>query len=290
MSVGAWAAFSLVFCVLAAQMVALRSFKLALRVFPVGIRSQSVGIRSQSNGIRSQSVKSIRNTATSLGDTGSGDAVASVDAMPARFDSKFLQTLLERGYIHQCTDYKGLDEKFQTSVVPAYLGFDATASSLHVGSLLQIMILRTLQKSGHKPIILIGGGTTKVGDPSGKDESRQLLSEDIINRNSESISQIFRKFIKFGDGPSDAIMVNNAEWLDELNYLSFLRDYGRYFTINRMLSFESVKQRLAREQPLTFLEFNYMLLQVFFLFLAILSHILTHSLTHTHNPLILITI
>ena len=148
------------------------------------------------------------------------------------------------------------------------LGFDATASSLHVGSLLQIMILRNLQKAGHKPIILIGGGTTKVGDPSGKDESRQLLTEETINNNAKSISQIFKKYITFeGDSntkkASDAIMVNNADWLNNINYLEFLRDYGRYFTINRMLNFESVKQRLAREQPLTFLEFNYMLLQAY---------------------------
>ena len=184
-------------------------------------------------------------------------------AMPERFRSGFLQTLRERGFIHQCTDFAALDDKFATGSVTAYLGFDATASSLHVGSLLQIMILRTLQKNGHKPIILIGGGTTKVGDPSGKDESRQLLTEEVINKNANSIAQVFKKFITFGDGPSDAVMVNNADWLDKINYLEFLRDYGRYFTINRMLSFESVKQRLAREQPLTFLEFNYMLLQAF---------------------------
>lgn len=183
--------------------------------------------------------------------------------MPDKFQSPFMQTLRERGFIHQCTDYKELDNKFKTQVVSAYLGFDATAGSLHVGSLLQIMILRTLQKNGHKPIILIGGGTTKVGDPSGKDESRQLLTEETIKKNSDSIAQVFKKFIKFGDGPTDAMMVNNADWLDKINYLEFLRDYGRFFTINRMLSFESVKQRLAREQPLTFLEFNYMLLQAY---------------------------
>jgi len=183
------------------------------------------------------------------------------DVIPQSFESEFLQTLLTRGFIHQCTDYRELDKKFKSEIVVAYLGFDATATSLHVGSLLQIMILRHLQKCGHKPIILIGGGTTKVGDPSGKDESRQLLSEETIDKNARSISAIFQKFIIFGDGESDAIMVNNADWLDSLKYLEFLRDYGRYFTINRMLSFESVKQRLAREQPLTFLEFNYMLLQ-----------------------------
>jgi tyrosyl-tRNA synthetase len=186
------------------------------------------------------------------------------DALPKSFSSKFLQTLLERGYIHQCTDFKGLDEKCSSQgIITAYLGFDATAKSLHVGSLLQIMILRHLQKSGHKPIVLIGGGTTKVGDPSGKDESRQLLTEEIIQNNANSLSQVFRKYITFGNGPCDAIMVNNADWLDNIKYLDFLRDYGRYFTINRMLSFESVKLRLSREQPLSFLEFNYMLLQAY---------------------------
>ena len=185
------------------------------------------------------------------------------DALPQSFKSAFLQTLLERGFIHQCTNFKSLDEKFMNSTVTAYLGFDATANSLHVGSLLQIMILKHLQNSGHRPLILIGGGTTKVGDPSGKDESRKLLTSDIINQNAEGISKVFKTFLRFGDGPLDAVMVNNADWLDSIKYLEFLRDYGRFFTINRMLSFESVKQRLAREQPLTFLEFNYMLLQAY---------------------------
>ena len=195
----------------------------------------------------------------------SGDLLIGAEGatMPEKFKSDFMQTLRDRGFIHQCTDFQALDQKFMDGRVSAYLGFDATASSLHVGSLLQIMILRILQKSGHKPIILIGGGTTKVGDPSGKDESRKLLTEEIINSNANSIAQVFQKFIKLGDGPTDATMVNNADWLDKINYLEFLRDYGRYFTINRMLSFESVKQRLAREQPLTFLEFNYMLLQAY---------------------------
>lgn len=185
------------------------------------------------------------------------------DSLPTSFKSSFLQTMLDRGYIHQCTDFIGLDEKFTNGSVLAYLGFDATAKSLHVGSLLQIMILRNLQKSGHKPVILIGGGTTKVGDPTGKDESRQLLTAETIQSNADSIAAVFSKFITFGNGPTDAIMVNNADWLDNLNYLDFLREYGRYFTINRMLTYESVKQRLAREQPLTFLEFNYMLLQAY---------------------------
>ncbi len=183
-------------------------------------------------------------------------------AIPTSFKSKFLSVLLERGFIHQCTDFQQLDEKLATDVVPAYLGFDATASSLHVGSLLQIMILRHLQNCGHKPVVLIGGGTTKIGDPTGKDESRKLLTEETIQNNINSISKVFEKFLKFNNNqPNDAILVNNAEWLDQLNYLQFLRDYGKLFTINRMLSFESVKQRLSREQPLTFLEFNYILLQ-----------------------------
>lgn len=189
--------------------------------------------------------------------------ITTSDAKPEKFKSEFLQTLLERGFINQCTDYAGLDEKFSQGTVSAYLGFDATATSLHVGSLLQIMILRTLQKCGHRPVILLGGGTTRVGDPSGKDESRQLLTDEIINQNAASLSAVFQKFIKFGSGKSDAIMVNNADWLNTINYLDFLRDYGRHFTINRMLTFDSVKQRLAREQPLTFLEFNYMLLQAY---------------------------
>lgn len=185
------------------------------------------------------------------------------DYLPQSFSSPFLQTMLERGFIHQCTDFKGLDAKLSSGTQTAYLGFDATASSLHVGSLIQIMILRHLQKCGHKPLILIGGGTTKVGDPSGKDESRKLLTEEVIGQNAKGISEVFKKFLVFGDGPTDAMMVNNADWLDGIKYLEFLRDYGRYFTINRMLAFESVKNRLAREQPLTFLEFNYMLLQAY---------------------------
>lgn len=183
------------------------------------------------------------------------------DVMPAKFESNFLQTMKERGFIHQCTNYVKLDQSLQDRKVTAYLGFDATAKSLHVGSLLQIMILRALQKCGHKPIVLVGGGTTKVGDPTGKDESRQLLSEEVIQDNINALSRVFNKFLKFGEGETDAIMVNNADWLDNIKYLDFLRDYGRHFTINRMLSAESVKQRLAREQPFTFLEFNYMLLQ-----------------------------
>lgn len=189
------------------------------------------------------------------------EAESSASTIPTSFKDKFLQTMLERGFLHQCTDFSGLDESMKNNRITAYLGFDATAKSLHVGSLLQIMILRHLQKSGHKPVVLIGGGTTKVGDPTGKDESRKLLTQEVIDDNIANLSKVFERFLKFGEGPNDAIMVNNADWLDNLNYLTFLRDYGRLFTINRMLSFESVKQRLAREQPFSFLEFNYMLLQ-----------------------------
>ena len=196
------------------------------------------------------------------GEEGDDHIAGEANACPSSFSSSFLQTLHERGFIHQCTDYKSLDQMMSAGpVVPAYLGFDATASSLHVGSLLQIMMLRALQKSGHKPIILMGGGTTKVGDPTGKDESRKLLSEKQIASNVASISEVFEKFLSFGSGPTDAVIVNNADWLDQVKYLEFLRDYGRHFTVNRLLSFESVKQRLARTQPFSFLEFNYLLLQ-----------------------------
>ncbi len=177
--------------------------------------------------------------------------------------SILLQTLRERGYIHQITDPTGLDAIARQQVVPGYIGFDATAPSLHVGSLVQIMMLRHLQQSGHKPIIVMGGGTTKVGDPSGKDESRKILSNDDIAANIASIRRVFERFLTFGDGPTDAILVNNADWLDTLEYVPFLRDVGRHFTINRMLTFDSVKLRLEREQPLTFLEFNYMILQAY---------------------------
>ena len=177
--------------------------------------------------------------------------------------SDFLSTLQWRGFLQQATNLATLDEKLSEGTVVAYLGFDATASSLHVGSLLQIMLLRHFQRCGHKPIVLVGGGTTKVGDPSGKDASRQLLTEEKIQENIDGISQVFRKFLKFGDGPTDALMVNNDAWLSSLQYLDFLREYGRHFSINRMLAFESVKQRLERESPLSFLEFNYMILQAY---------------------------
>jgi len=174
-----------------------------------------------------------------------------------------MRLLDERGYIHQVTDPAAFDALAAKEPVGAYIGFDATAPSLHVGSLVQIMMLRRLQQAGHKPIVLMGGGTTKVGDPSGKDESRQLLTGDQIDANIASIRRVFERFLTFGDSPTEAIMVNNADWLDRLEYIQFLREVGRHFTINRMLTFDSVRLRLDREQPLTFLEFNYMILQAY---------------------------
>ena len=177
------------------------------------------------------------------------------------FKSEFLRTLAERGYIHQQTDAAALDHRAASSIVCAYIGFDATADSLHVGSLVQIMLLRRLQQTGHRPLVLMGGGTTKVGDPSGRDESRQLLTDDQINTNIAGIRKIFGNFLRFDDSPSGALMVNNDDWLSDLKYIPFLREVGRHFSINRMLTMDSVKLRLEREQPLTFLEFNYMILQ-----------------------------
>jgi tyrosyl-tRNA synthetase len=179
------------------------------------------------------------------------------------YRSSLLRLLDERGYIHQITDAAALDALAQTETVTAYIGFDATAPSLHVGNLVSIMLLRRLQQTGHKPIVLMGGGTTKVGDPSGKDEGRKLLTGEEIDANIASIRRVFGNFLTFGDGQSDAVMVNNADWLHGLQYINFLREVGRHFTINRMLTFESVKQRLDREQPMTFLEFNYMILQAY---------------------------
>ena len=175
--------------------------------------------------------------------------------------STFLQEAAARGFIHQCTDVEALDAAFQSGVVPAYIGFDCTADSLHVGSLLQIMILRLLQRHGHKPVVLMGGGTTRIGDPSGKDESRQMLTDEQITANMAGIRRCFGPYLNFGDGPTDAVMMNNADWLDTLGYIPLLREVGHHFTINRMLTFDSVRLRLDREQPLTFLEFNYMILQ-----------------------------
>ena len=177
--------------------------------------------------------------------------------------SDFLRVMIERGFLADCTDYQGLDDALIAGVLPGYIGFDATASSLHVGSLIQIMMLRWLQRTGHKPIVLMGGGTTKVGDPSFRADERPLLTEDQIDANIAGIRKVFSSYVSFGEGASDAIMVNNAEWLDELKYIEFLRDIGRHFSVNRMLSFESVKSRLDREQSLSFLEFNYMILQAY---------------------------
>lgn len=181
--------------------------------------------------------------------------------MSARSD--LLRVLEERQYIHQITDRDALDGKAATGRIAGYIGFDCTADSLHVGSLVPIMLLRRLQQAGHKPIVLVGGGTTKIGDPSGKDEARKLLSDSDIERNKAGIRRNFLPFLKFGDGPTDAVMVDNADWLDKLQYIPFLREFGTHFSVNRMLSMDSVKLRLEREQPLSFLEFNYMVLQAY---------------------------
>ncbi len=177
--------------------------------------------------------------------------------------SEFMNVMISRGFLADCTDYQGLDEALVKGVTPAYIGFDATAKSLHVGSLIQIMMLRWLQKTGHKPITLMGGGTTKVGDPSFRADERPLLTEAQIDDNIAGIKKVFSAYVDYNDSPTGALMINNAEWLDSLNYLEFLRDIGRHFSVNRMLSFESVKSRLDREQSLSFLEFNYMILQAY---------------------------
>ena len=177
--------------------------------------------------------------------------------------SEFMAVMMQRGFLADCTDYQGLDEALSKGVIPAYIGFDATAKSLHVGSLIQIMMLRWLQKTGHKPITLMGGGTTKVGDPSFRVDERPLLTDAQIDNNIAGIKRVFESYISYDDGPTGALMLNNAEWLDNLNYLEFLRDIGRHFSVNRMLSFESVKSRIDREQSLSFLEFNYMILQAY---------------------------
>jgi len=215
------------------------------------------------NGVR---LFSTAEAASALAETSTVD---DEEAALRSLESPFLRTMRDRGFLFQCTNLSELDSLFcnassEGEAVSAYLGFDATADSLHVGSLLQIMILRHLQKSGHRPIVLVGGGTSKVGDPTGKDESRLLLTDEIIKNNTDGISKVFEKFLTFGDeNPADAVMVNNDDWLSGLKYLEFLRDYGTHFTINRMLSFESVKQRLSREAPFSFLEFNYMILQAY---------------------------
>ena len=177
--------------------------------------------------------------------------------------SEFLRVLTARGYVHQCTDMDGLDRLASDGTLIAYEGFDCTAPSLHVGNLVGIMVLRHLQRAGYRPIVLMGGGTTKVGDPSGKEESRQILSEAEIAANMAGIKQVFARFLEFGDGPTDALMVNNADWLDPLEYIPFLREFGPHFSVNRMLAMDSVKLRLDRQQPLSFLEFNYMVLQAY---------------------------
>ncbi len=177
--------------------------------------------------------------------------------------SDFLRVMIKRGFLAGCTDYQGLDKALTAGVVPAYIGFDATAKSLHVGSLIQIMMLRWLQKTGHKPLVLMGGGTTRVGDPSFRADERPLLTPAQIDGNIRAIRQVFARYVTFGEGAADALMLDNAEWLDGLNYLDFLRDIGRHFSVNRMLSFESVKSRLDRDQSLSFLEFNYMILQAY---------------------------
>ncbi len=179
------------------------------------------------------------------------------------FQSEFLKTLSARGFISQCTDQTGLDAALKGGIVTGYICYDCTAPSLHVGNLISILMLRHLQKTGHRPIVVIGGGTTKVGDPSGKDESRQILTQQQIAANKKTIQANFERFLTFGDGPSDALLIDNDEWLSALNYIDFLRDYGRHFSVNRMLGFDSVKLRLEREQPLSFIEFNYMILQAY---------------------------
>ena len=179
------------------------------------------------------------------------------------YSSEFITEITNRGYMHQATNLEGLDERAALQPLSAYIGFDCTADSLHVGSLVQIMMLRLLQRTGHKPIVLMGGGTTKVGDPSGKDEARPLLSDQDIESNKNGIRKIFEKYLSFGEGPTDAVMVDNADWLDDLGYIRFLRDYGAHFSINRMMGMDSVKLRLDREQNLSFLEFNYAILQAY---------------------------
>ena len=177
------------------------------------------------------------------------------------YQSDLLRLLDERGYIHQLTDGPALDALAAKEIVPGYIGFDATAPSLHVGNLVSIMLLRRLQQAGHKPVVVMGGGTTRIGDPTGRDESRKMLTDEVIEANIASIRTAFERFLTFGDGPTDAVMVNNHDWLGQLGYIELLQKVGTHFTINRMLTFDSVKLRLDREQPMTFLEFNYMILQ-----------------------------
>jgi len=230
-----------------------------LRTARVSVRAPALDARWCGERVRQFSGRHPKMTAAAQ-DEVIGEAK---DVSAYKAQSEFIKVMTERGFLHSCTNIEELDRQMKNGVVTAYLGFDATAPSLHVGSLLQIMILRHLQKCGHKPIVLLGGGTTKVGDPTGKDASRKMLSNEDIQSNIRGIQQAFDKFITFGTGATDATLVNNDDWLSAVKYLDFLRDFGPMFTINRMLAFDSVKLRLARENPLTFLEFNYMILQAF---------------------------
>jgi tyrosyl-tRNA synthetase len=187
--------------------------------------------------------------------------IAPLQSQDFRPKSDFVRVMQERGYIHQCSDLEALDRQAAEGVITAYVGYDATAASLHIGNLISVMMLRRLQQTGHRPIVVMGGGTTKVGDPSGKDTQRQMLTEDRIAANIASIKSVYERFLSFGSGDTDALMVDNDEWLSRFGYIEFLREFGPHFTLNRMLTFESVKLRLDREQPLSFLEFNYMLMQ-----------------------------
>ena len=243
-----------------------RTFRTVTAFTPAATRTLSRRAFSSTISLASAPPKD----ATPVADSSSALSEQDAEAV-GNLKSSFLQVMRDRGFLFQCTGLKELDEKMSQEPISAYLGFDATADSLHVGSLLQIMILRHLQKAGHRPIVLVGGGTSKVGDPTGKDESRAMLTEEIIQRNINGISKVFDKFLTLtpkgeeynAKDFSDAIMVNNDDWLSSLKYLEFLREYGTQFTINRMLSFESVKQRLDREAPFSFLEFNYMILQAY---------------------------
>lgn len=261
--------FSLVLAMNAAS----KSIGVVSGFVPRALSHRSATSRVVSSSPLSQRMRLLSTTEEAYTETNVDESSSSIYDVQAealaKVESSFIKTMRDRGFLHQCTNLVELDKALmektkEGGALAAYLGFDATADSLHVGSLLQIMILRHLQKSGHKPIVLIGGGTSKVGDPTGKDESRKLLTDDVILKNTQGISKVFEKFLKFGDeNPSDALMVNNDDWLSSLKYLEFLRDYGTQFTINRMLSFESVKQRLSREAPFSFLEFNYMILQAY---------------------------
>ncbi len=191
------------------------------------------------------------------------DKPSQIDDKLPNFNSSFMDAMSQRGYLYQCTDSPNLDSLFQSGCIKAYIGFDPTAPALHIGSLVQIMILRLLQSTGHKPIIVLGGGTAKIGDPTGKDESRQLMNQIDISKNAQSLIKIFEKFLHFGNGKTDAVIMDNSDWIDSLNYIDFLRDYGKYFSVNKMLTHECIKQRLLREQSLSFLEFNYLVLQAY---------------------------